>query len=178
MWQGTAKVVLAAIAAAGGGVLNAQSELPAVRPESTAIGALIESGMARSATFRDLKTRLDNTDVIVYVRFSRCPSGIPACLAWITAGAGSRRLLIRIDRFDSSPDRLTALLAHELQHANEVAAAPDITDLASFERSFASLGWNDGTGFETEQAQNTTRSVAAELSRARHDAGRGQRPPP
>ena len=176
MWQGTAGVVVAAIAAAGGGVLNAQSESPAVRPESAAIRALIESGMARSATFRDLKTRLDNTDVIVYVRFSRCPSGIAACLAWITAGAGSRRLLIRIDRFDSSPDRLTALLAHELQHANEVAAAPDITDLASFEKSFASRGWHDGTGFETEQAKNTTRRVAAELSRAGHDAGRAVRP--
>ena len=176
MWQGTAGVVLAAIATAGGGVVSAQSELPAVRPESAAIRALIASAMDRSATFRDLKTRLDSTDVIVYVRFSRCPSGIPACLAWITAGSGSRRLLIRIDRFDSSPDRLTALLAHELQHANEVAAAPDITDLASFQKSFASRGWNHGAGFETEQAQNTTRTVAAELTRASHSAGRGPRP--
>ena len=53
MWQGTAAVVLAAIAAAGGGVANAQSEPPAVRPESADIRALIASGMDRSATFRD-----------------------------------------------------------------------------------------------------------------------------
>ena len=176
MRQGMMGVVLAAIAA-GGGPVNGQSDSPAVRPESADIRALIASGMDRSATFRDLNTRLDNTDVIVYVRFSRCAPSIPACLAWIPAGAGSRRLLIRIDRFDRSTDDLTALLAHELQHANEVAAAPDITDLASFQKSFASRGWKHRDGFETEQAKNITRRVASELSRARHQARPERRPP-
>ena len=88
MRQGIVGVVLAAIAAMGGVTANAQGESPAVRPEDAAIRALIASGMERSATFRDLKTRLDSADVIVYVRFSRCAGGVAACLAWASAGAG------------------------------------------------------------------------------------------
>jgi len=75
------------------------------------------------------------------------------------------RLLIKIDRFDRSPNELTALLAHELQHANEVASDPEITNLASFQRSFASHGWKHAVGFETEEARKISKRVARELSR-------------
>jgi hypothetical protein len=68
------------------------------------------------------------------------------------------------------------LLAHELQHANEVASAPEIRDLASFGKLFASRGWKHGDGFETEQARTITRRVVAELNRAGHEAG-FERPP-
>ena len=141
-----------------------------MRPEDAAIRALVASGMGRSATFRHLHARLDASNVIVYVRFSRCAEGVGACLVWVSAGAGARRLLIMLDRFGRSPDELTVLLAHELQHANEVASAPEITDLDSFRKAFASLGWKHSDGFETEQARTITRKVAAELSRAEHDA--------
>ena len=171
MWKGMTGVVLAAIATAGGGTVHAQSESSAVRPEDAAIQALIARGMERSATFRDLKTRLDTADVIVYVKFSRCAQGVAACLVWASAARQPRRLLIKLDRFGRSPDELTTLLAHEFQHANEVASAPDVTDLASFRTSFASRGWTHGDGFETEQAREITRRVAAELSRAARHPG-------
>lgn len=177
MRQGMVGVVLATIAAAGGVTVSGQSESPTVRPEDAAVRALIARGMERSATFRDLNTRLENANVVVYVRFARCAGGVVACLVWASADADSRPLLlIKVDGFGHSPDELTALLAHELQHANEVADAADITDLASFQKSFASRGWNHGNGFETEQAQNITRRVAAELSRAGHHAGRERQP--
>ena len=116
-------------------------------------------------TFRDLNTRLDNANVIVYVRVSRCSGRVPACVLWASADTGARRLLIKLDRFGRSPDELTALLAHELQHANEVAADSDITDLASFVKSFASIGRKHAAGFETEEAGEILKRVAAELSR-------------
>jgi hypothetical protein len=172
MWQRL--VVLAAIAAGGGGV-NAQGGSPAIRPEDAGIRVLIASGMERSATFRDLTAQVDHADVIVYIRFSRCPRGIPACLVWITADTGPRRLLIKLDRFGRSLDELTAWLAHGLHHANEVGSAPEVRDLASFERFFATRGWKHRDGFETEEARTITRKVAAELIRAEPDAGR--RPP-
>ena len=165
MRQGMVGVVLAAIAAAGGGTVNGQSESPAVRPESADIRALIDRGIERSATFRDLITGLHNADVIVYVRFSRCSQRVPACLFWASAETETRRLLIKIDTFGGSPDGLTALLAHELQHANEVASDPEITDLASFQNSFASRGWKHAAGFETEEAGKISKRVAAELRR-------------
>ena len=164
MRQAIVGAVVAAIAVTGGVTTHAQSESSsAVRPEDPSIRALIARGMERSATFRGLNTRLDASDVVVYVRYPRCREGVGACLAWLSAGSGARRLLITLDRFVRSPDELTALLAHELQHANEVASAPEITDLGSFRKAFASLGWKDGAGFETEQARIITRRVAAEL---------------
>jgi len=167
MRQAIVGAVVVAIAVTGGVTTHAQREASAVRPEDAGIRALIARGMERSATFRGLNTRLDASDVVVYVRFSRCREGVGACLAWLSAGSGARRLLITLDRFVRSPDELTALLAHELQHANEVASAPEITDADSFRKAFASLGWKDGHGFETEQARIVTRRVAAELRRRR-----------
>ena len=163
MQQRTAALALVAMMA-GGGTLNALGTSPAVRPEDADIRALLASGIERSVTFRELNTRLDNGDVTVYVRFSPCSGGVPACLFWAGAGAGPRRLLLKLDRFGRSPDELTALLAHELQHANEVASATDIIDLASFQKSFAIHGRKHGAGYETEAAAKITRQVAKELA--------------
>ena len=167
MWRRIVGVMLMTIATTGGRNVNAQTGSPRVRPENAAIRALIDQGMERSATFRDLNAGLDKSNVIVYVRFSRCSGGVPACLFWASADALGRRLLIKIDRFGRSPDELTALLAHELQHANEVAADSNITDLASFQRSFASIGQKHSAGFETEEANKILGKVATELSRGR-----------
>jgi hypothetical protein len=169
MWQAVACAVMVMTIAAGAREVNLQDGTPAVRPERAAIRDLIESGRQRSATFRDLNAGLDQTNVVVYVRFSPCLGGVPACLVWAAADATARLLLVKIDRFGRSPDELTALLAHELQHAHEVAADPDITDPASFRKSFASHGWTHGAGFETEAAMAITRKVTAELTRAERD---------
>ena len=177
MWQGTIGAVLVTIIAIGGIDVNAQSGSPRIRPEGAAIRALIDRGMERSATFRDLSTGLDNANVIVYVRFSRCSGGVPACLVWASAGADARRLLIKVDRFGRSPDELTALLAHELQHASEVASDSEITDLDSFEKSFASRGWKHGAGFETGEAITISKRVAAELTRPERDGSFERRRP-
>ena len=167
MGQRLVGMALAAIATVGGATARAQVGSAAVRPEDPAVRALIASGMKRSATFRDLNTRLDETDVVVYVRFSRCDGGVAACLVWVPSGPGPRRLLIRLDNLRRPPDELTVLLAHELQHAHEVAAAPEVKDAGSFQSAFASRGWKHGNGFETEAARKVAALVAAELSRAR-----------
>ena len=164
MRQGLVGLVLAAIAAAGAGSVNAQGGAPAVRPEEPAVRELIANGMARSATFRDLATRLDQSDVVVYVRFAPCVGKVAACLLWASESAGARRLVIKLDRAGRSPNELTALLAHELQHANEVASAPEIRDLASFRKSFAARGSKNADGFETEQARDVGRRVSLELA--------------
>lgn len=169
MRQVVAGVVMVTVMAVGGREVNAQSGTPRIRPEGAAIRALIDNGIERSATFRDLHTGLDAANVVVYVRFSSCSGGVPACLVWAAADATARLLLVKIDRFGRSPDELTALLAHEVQHAHEVAADPDITDPASFRKSFASHGWTHGAGFETEAAMAITRKVTAELTRAERD---------
>lgn len=176
MWRGTVGAVLVTVIAIGGREATAQSESPRIRPEGAAMRALIDSGMERSATFRALSARLDNGSVIVYVRFSSCIGGVPACLLWASAGAGARRVLIKVDRFGRSPEDLTALLAHELQHATEVASDSKITDLASFQKYFASRGWKHGAGFETGDAITVSKKVAAELSSGRDSSFERRRP--
>ena len=163
MRQEVMGVVLAAIAAAGEVPMAAQGASPALRPESAAVRALMTKGVERSSTFRDLASRLSGADVIVYVRFSRCPGDVPGCLLWASAVPGLRRVLIKLDPFGRSQNELTALLAHELQHALEVSDAPEVRDLASFQKAFAGLGWKGSHGFETAQAKEITKRVAAEL---------------
>jgi hypothetical protein len=165
MWRGMVGVSLLTIVATGEGIVNAQTDSPRVRPESAGIRALIDRGLERSGTFRELNTRLQNTNVIVYVRFSSCSRGVPSCLLWASADTEGRRLLVKLDRFGRSPDELTALLAHEFQHANEVASDPAITDLASFENSFASRGRKHTAGFETAEARKILTKVTADLTR-------------
>ncbi|HVH57833.1 MAG TPA: hypothetical protein VM791_16330 [Vicinamibacterales bacterium] len=170
MRQGMVGVVLAALAAAGGVNLDAQSASGAVRPEDGALHTLIAEGVERSQTFRDLITLLDTTDVVVYVRFSPCAGRVPACLLWVSPSPGARRLLIKLDRFAGSEDSLTALLAHELHHATEVASSPEIRDLASFQKAFEERGWKGTHGFETQQAKNVNRKVLTELAAQRATA--------
>ena len=175
MRQGVVGVVLAAIAAAGEVPMIAQDASPALRPESAAVRALMTKGIERSSTFRDLTSRLSRADVVVYVRFSRCQGNAAACLLWASAAPGLRRVVIKLDQFGRSPNELTALLAHELQHALEVADAPEIKDLASFQKAFAERGWKGAHGFETAQAREVTKRVAAELvsaSEARESGAR------
>jgi hypothetical protein len=120
-------------------------------------------GWNRSATFRSLVRELDDTHVVVYVRLSRCRSGVASCLLFASPPGGPRRLLIKVDRFHRSEHELTVLLGHELQHACEVASDPDITDPRSFQRAFERRGWKGPAGFETARAQEIARRVAAEL---------------
>ena len=163
MGRAMAGVAIAVVAALGAVRVNGQERASAIRPEDAGIRALIASGNERSGTFRSLTDRLDKADIVVYVRFSRCSGGVPACLVWASTGTAPRRLLIKLDRFGRSPDEVTTLLAHELQHANEVASGADIHDLASFAAAFASRGWKHENGFETKEAKTISSKVAAEL---------------
>src|SRR6476646_3079818 len=99
MRHALAAVVVAAFAAAGGINLHAQGAAGALRPEGPTIRSLVDAGTQRSAAFRDLNSRLDGSDVIVYIRSSRCPGRVGACLAWASASAGVRRLLVTLDWF-------------------------------------------------------------------------------
>src|SRR4051812_21893864 len=167
MRHGIAAAVLATIIV--GVVVDgyAQGASNAIRPEDAAIRELLARGVQRSGTFRDLIARRATSDVVAYVRFSPCVGPFPACLVWASPGGAPRRILIKVDRFGGSEDTLTGLLAHELQHASEVAAVPGIIDAASFQRVFGQRGWKGSDGFETAEAQDVTRKVLRELSGSR-----------
>jgi hypothetical protein len=154
---------LGVVAIAAGGNLHGQVATTAVRPEQGDVQRVVAKGLEGSETFRELAARLDSSDVVVYVRFARCAGVVPACLMLASSTSGSRRLLVNLDRFGKSENELVGLLAHELQHANEVASAPEVRDAASFQKFFERCGWKGSDGFETAHAKEITRKVASEM---------------
>lgn len=108
---------------------------------------------------------LDQSDVIVYIETSR---GLPSTLAGrmlIVAGPANQRYL-RI-QVAASPRgvELIALVAHELQHALEVAASPQVRDEESLIGLYKAIG-RRGRGehrYDTMAAQDAGRPVRTEL---------------
>jgi len=136
---------------------------PALRPQHQALKTLLQEGATRSPTFRDLLTALDHSTAIVYLRHGVCGSGVPACLRVQGTPKSGPILLVTVDPFDRSRDAQTALVAHELQHAREIANA-DTCNPAEIAKLLERLGWHGRAGFETAEAQRVTLAVQNELA--------------
>jgi hypothetical protein len=139
-----------------------------VRSTEPKILALIDAGIAGSATFRGLIATLNESDVIVYIAPNLTRQTVGGYLAHsIVAGGRYRYLRIAI-AIGGTEHRLVSLLAHELQHAVEVAQAPDARDPQGLERLFNRLGLVPGCGvtncFETRAAMDVEKIVSAELA--------------
>ena len=86
------------------------------------------------------------------------PSRVAGRLTFVSAAGGLRYVLVRLTRLDSRAQQI-ALLAHELQHAAEIADTPAIVDGPSLAREYLryrymSVHWsaNGGVAFDTTAA--------------------------
>jgi PadR family transcriptional regulator PadR len=141
-----------------------------VRTTQPRILALIDDGKVRSETFRRLVTTLDASDVIVYLEPKMTRHMLGGYLFHDVAGRGEWRYLrIAVD-FQGARNRVIALLAHELQHAVEVAQAPEARSAGSLETMFSRLAIPGGcagtTCYETLAAQEVEYAVGDELRAA------------
>ena len=113
-------------------------------------------------TVARLLAALDQSDVYVHVRaagFCRAPG----MLQFVATNNGGRFLRVTVN-VPGADDALIAALAHELQHAVEVAFVPGITDDASLLRYYERHGQRVGRGeYCTCQAQKTNAIVRYEL---------------
>lgn len=136
-----------------------------VRPLDPDAVRIVEAVRAKSPTARRLLERLERSDLITYVQLAAGFQLKPrATTRIITTTRDTRYVLISISTFTSQDDRLE-LLGHELQHAVELAASPDVRDDAGMERMYARIGWRENTrSFETAEAQRAGRVVRAEMS--------------
>jgi hypothetical protein len=146
--------------------LVSASDYLAARPVDGIAAEALERVVARSATARALLERLDASNVIVHIESSRTmPSGIGGMTRFVVSRGGVRYLRITIGT--NLPGRLrAAILAHELQHACEVAdsAADDAVNLRVL---FEQQGHRNGEFFETTAAIEAERHVQLELRTAR-----------
>jgi hypothetical protein len=125
-----------------------------------------------SPTLAALLTELETSNVIVHI-VATPPGGkaLPGSMHWVTLAGGFRFLRIFIDA-QLHPRLRAAMLAHELQHAVEVARAPEVVDAQTFAALYRQIGaatGHDGCAqcYDTPAARRTAQIVWEELRRVR-----------
>lgn len=146
-----------------------------VRTADPIIREALAQGLRQSPTLRTLVDRLRETDVVVYLLpDDYAQRRLAGRLTFLSAAAGIRYLVVRLNR-QARFDELIAAVAHELQHALEIADAPEIVDSASLEREYRRLGYvnprspTPGVSFDSHAAVEAGRQVLREVAGAGAD---------
>ena len=131
--------------------------------------AVMDRGLAGSETFRSIVARLDASPIQV---FANCdlllPEGLSGRLKFVSSVGGVRYVQVSI-RCSQATLRQLSFLAHELQHALEIADNSEIADADSMESYYADVGFethvdnNHHRSFETDAAIDTQRRVEREM---------------
>jgi len=130
---------------------------------------LLADAVEQSPTARKLIESIEQTDLIVYVQVSIAPhrSDPRASLRFLGGEGPMRYVLIWIDAWESAHADRVAWLAHELQHAYEVAAEPEVRDAEALARYYRRIGHTrgpDGSWFETGAAKEAGVLARAEVA--------------
>ncbi len=161
---------LAMVAVLAGGVWMAAPPAAsgadgAVRGADPRAQAVISKAEKRSPMIAALIMALKPTDVVVMVQVALMPVRLGGDMRWLVATGGCRYLVVRVDA-SRSPEEQMEFLGHELQHANEVAAANEVRDEATLAALMTRIGRKVGDGtFETDAAVRVGRLVRAEVTR-------------
>lgn len=150
---------------------------PHVRVFDRELKARLDEGIRRSPTLAALVDELDKAAVLVFVDCRlQLPSRVGARVQLATSINGVRYIRVDVSCFLPDAAKIT-LLAHEFQHALEIAGRSDIVDSDSMESYFQDIGFQtyfDGNhkAYETEAAIAIQERVRAEL-RVREPAVHG-----
>jgi hypothetical protein len=126
---------------------------------------LVNEGIRRSPTVRDLVGSLEASDVIVWIALTDEPRVRTGRLRIMGSAGGVRRLCVEIARINHIYDQI-AWLGHELWHAHEIALAAEVVDASSLERLYQRIGDRSipaEGAFETCGAVEAGRKVGREL---------------
>ena len=135
-----------------------------VRANDAASASLLSDALNRSPTVRGLAGRIQRSDLLVMLALSNDRT-VRGLTQFSAAQNGVRILVTRITTLLIQDERI-AVLAHELQHACEIAAAPEVTSDAAARQLFDRIGdrtsWA-GNRYETAAALDVERQVREEL---------------
>ncbi len=141
---------------------------PHVRVADRGLKAMLETGAARSPALRALLADLEAAPVLVFIDCGvQMRTHLGARLNFVTSVDGVRYVRVGVDCTLGQRHQLS-LLAHELQHALEIAGQPGIVDVDSMATYYEDVGfftYKDGTdkGFETAAAIAMQRRVDDEI---------------
>ena len=135
-----------------------------IRTMDAPIRKLLKRGVRHSPSFAALVTRLQDSDIYVYVELvDRLPGALEGRLMMLPTTNGHRYVRIQI-ALRGSIDDSTAVLGHELQHAVELADADDVIDQAGMAKLYERIGNRGGDHiYDTMAAQEMGRVVRREL---------------
>jgi hypothetical protein len=149
-------------AAASGSDRSASRHVRSTQPRTE---QLLDLGARRSATFAALRATLETTDVIVYVQtVADLRPALDGRLIFL--GSSGRHRYLRIDvRNSLTTTDLLSAIAHELQHAVEIAGSVEVRDAKSMGSFYERIGVSRGarTSFDTHAARETGARVKSEL---------------
>ena len=148
-----------------------EARTPRVRSGDTRSAALLTKGLERSATIRALVHHLEQRNVIVYIQIQPAlKRRLAGTLTWITNTPTHRFVRVSINPELKTEDAI-ATLGHELQHALEVAQAPEIVSAQTLEKYYARHGEISRTernGWDTQAARTAGDDVRRELAETRN----------
>jgi hypothetical protein len=137
-----------------------------IRSTDRRLRSLLEDGLRLSPTLRALVARLHASDVVVYLQCDG-PAAPDGRLTFVSSAGGYRYVVVRMARFPRLQQ--IAMLAHELQHAVEIAETPAIVDGPSLVREYSRIGYENpwsrlpGVSFDTRAAVRAGQQVLKEL---------------
>ena len=137
-----------------------------IRSTDRRLRSLLEEGLRISPTLRALVARLHTSDVVVYLQCDGA-GGPDGRLTFVSSVGGFRYVVVRMGRFARMQQ--IAMMAHELQHAVEVAETPTIVDGASLVSAYQRIGYVNqgsnlpGVAFDTQAAVRAGEQVLKEL---------------
>jgi hypothetical protein len=146
-----------------------------VRTRDPVLGPALTEGLRQSTVIRRLVDVIDASDVIVYLARGDCPRPAIACVMMAGGGPDVRyvRINFRLPTGHGKPgfwhkDELAVAIAHELQHADEIAEWRDVVDGATLQAAYTRRGLDrGGTHLDTDAAIRAGDERRAELLRGR-----------
>lgn len=136
-----------------------------LRPADGIAAHVLERGLACCLTIAALVQELEASDLIVYVETAVLSNPATARTVLMGAVKNNRYVRVTLNR-TTSPEGLIELLGHELQHAVEIARAPEVRDGDAMVALYQRIGLRKGSTnrFETQLARDTGHRVRAEIA--------------
>lgn len=138
-----------------------------IRPLTPTAVNLVRRAVEQSAIVRAQLEDLEKTDIVVYVTDSVSTTDVQSRthLEFMGCAAGTRYLVMRIDRWRMSPWEAIAQFGHEIHHALEIAGAPEVRTSTQMARLYQKIGWVSGPRqYESDGAKAAGERVRNELA--------------
>jgi hypothetical protein len=140
-----------------------------VRTTEPSIMLLLRQARIESPFFRSLEARLNESDIIVYVKHDQqLASSLEGQLTFM-GSAGAWRYVVVSLAWGRPEARTIATLGHELQHAIEIAEHPEIVDSETLRDAYMRIGYESSLAglrstYDTPAAIDAGERVFTEIS--------------